>query len=102
MADDQETRRPYPTDEVRFQAGTAWATVTRQRDSAHGRPDYRVRIQKRYFDNGDKQWKTSSYWRPDELAKLALVVQHAYAHTVLRVHNGGVPENATDRSTKCP
>jgi len=45
---------------------------------------YSIRIQKRYRDDRDGQWKTTSYLRPDELPKLALVVSKAYEFLTLR------------------
>ena len=69
-----------------FRAGTIVATVWTDATPATGRqsPSYSIRVQKRYRDDRDGQWKTTSYLRPDELPKLALVVSRAYEFLVLR------------------
>ena len=41
--------------------------------------------QKRYRDEKSGQWKTTTYFRPDELPKLALVATKAYEHLTLRM-----------------
>ena len=43
-----------------------------------------IRIQKRYRDEKSGEWKTTTYFRPDELPKLALVVSKTYEHLMLR------------------
>jgi hypothetical protein len=77
--------------EKEYQAGTVWAAVTVETARAGGssRPEYLIRVQKRYFDQRDGQWKTTSYFRPDELPKLALVVAQAYEHVMLKEHDAG-------------
>jgi len=69
-----------------FRAGTIVATVWTDGAPTSGRqsPSYSIRIQKRYRDDRDGQWKTTSYLRPDELPKLALVVSRAYEFLILR------------------
>ena len=47
-------------------------------------PQYSIRVQKRYRDDKDGQWKTTTYFRPDELPKLGLVVSRAYEFLTLR------------------
>lgn len=69
-----------------FRAGTIVAAIWAEAAPTNGRatPLYSIRIQKRYRDDRDGQWKTTSYLRPDELPKLALVVSRAYEFLTLR------------------
>ena len=69
-----------------FRAGTIVAAIWAETAPTNGRatPLYSIRIQKRYRDDRDGQWKTTSYLRPDELPKLALVVSSAYEFLTLR------------------
>jgi len=69
-----------------FRAGTIVAAIWAETAPTNGRatPSYSIRIQKRYRDDRDGQWKTTSYLRPDELPKLALVVSRAYEFLTLR------------------
>jgi len=69
-----------------FRAGTIVAAIWTESAPSNGRaaPSYSIRIQKRYRDDRDGQWKTTSYLRPDELPKLALVVSRAYEFLTLR------------------
>jgi hypothetical protein len=69
-----------------FRAGTIVAAIWVESTPSNGRatPSYSIRIQKRYRDDRDGQWKTTSYLRPDELPKLALVVSRAYEFLTLR------------------
>ena len=69
-----------------FRAGTIVAAIWAESTPTNGRavPSYSVRIQKRYRDDRDGQWKTTSYLRPDELPKLALVVSKTFEFLTLR------------------
>jgi hypothetical protein len=68
-----------------FRAGTIVAAIWAEAAPTNGRgPSYSIRIQKRYRDDRDGQWKTTSYLRPDELPKLSLVVSRAYEFLTLR------------------
>ncbi|MCO6439405.1 MAG: hypothetical protein J5J06_20130 [Phycisphaerae bacterium] len=69
-----------------FRAGTIVATIWTDAAPPSGRQSasYSIRIQKRYRDDRDGQWKTTSYLRPDELPKLAVVVSRAYEFLILR------------------
>lgn len=68
-----------------FRAGTIVAAIWPEPAASNGRsPSYSIRIQKRYRDDRYGQWKTTSYLRPDELPKLALVVSRAYEFLTLR------------------
>ena len=69
-----------------FRAGTVVAAIWAESAPLNGRavPSYSIRIQKRYRDDKDGQWKTTTYFRPDELPKLGLVVSRAYEFLTLR------------------
>jgi len=69
-----------------FRAGTIVAVIWAETAPTNGRavPSYSIRIQKPYRDDRDGQWKTTSYLRPDELPKLALVVSRPYEFLTLR------------------
>ena len=69
-----------------FRAGTAVAAIWQTKAPSDGRavPQYSIRIQKRYRDDRSGQWKTTTYFRPDELPKLGLVVSRAYEFLTLR------------------
>ena len=69
-----------------FRAGTAVAAIWTESTPVNGRavPSFSIRIQKRYRDDRDGQWKTTSYFRPDELPKLALVVSKTFEVLTLR------------------
>jgi hypothetical protein len=73
-----------PTNE--FRAGTVVAAIWTKTATLNGRsvPQHSIRIQKRYRDEKSGEWKTTTYFRPDELPKLALVVSKAYEHLMLR------------------
>lgn len=47
--------------------------------------EYTIRVQKRYKDQRTGTWKTTSFFRPDELPRLILAAQKAYEHVMLRV-----------------
>jgi len=72
--------------DVEFRAGTIVAAIWTKTTTLDGRsvPQHSIRIQKRYRDDRSGQWKTTTYVRPDELPKLALVVSKAYEHLMLR------------------
>jgi len=80
-----ESDKQHPVKE--FRAGTIVASVWEERGAANGKsyPKFSIRIQKRYRDEKSGQWKTTTYIRPDELPKLALVATKAYEHLTLRV-----------------
>lgn len=69
-----------------FRAGTAVVAIWAETAATNGRavPSYSIRVQKRYRDDKDGQWKTTTYFRPDELPKLGLVVSRAYEFLTLR------------------
>ncbi len=69
-----------------FRAGTAVASIWPENPTANGQTIQRfsIRVQKRYRDDKSGLWKTTTYFRPDELPKLALVVSRAYEFLTLR------------------
>ena len=76
-----------------FRAGTAVASIWTKTTTLNGRsvPQHSIRIQKRYRDEKSGEWKTTTYFRPDELPKLALVVSKAYEHLMLREIEDATP-----------
>lgn len=69
-----------------FRAGCVVAAIWAETVQVNGKPtpQYSIRVQKRYRDDRDGQWKTTTYLRPDELPKLGLVVARAYEFLMLR------------------
>ena len=69
-----------------FRAGTVVAAVWTKSTTIDGRSaaQHSIRIQKRYRDEKSGEWKSTTYFRPDELPKLALVVSKTYEHLMLR------------------
>ena len=67
-------------------AGTVAAAIWTKHVPLNGRSvaQHSIRVQKRYRDEKSGQWKTTTYFRPDELPKLALVVSRAYEFLMLR------------------
>lgn len=72
---------------LEFRAGTIVAAVWTTVANIDGRsvPQHSIRIQKRYRDERTGEWKTTTYFRPDDLPKLALVATKAYEHLLLHV-----------------
>jgi len=69
-----------------FRAGGVAASVWASKSPVNGRSttQHSIRVQKRYRDDRSGQWKTTTYFRPDELPKLALVVSRAFEFLSLR------------------
>ncbi len=69
-----------------FRAGTVVASIWVSKTAVNGRSSaqHSIRVQKRYRDDRSGQWKTTTYFRPDELPKLSLVVSRAYEFLTLR------------------
>jgi len=70
-----------------FRAGGVVAAIWVSKNAVNGRSmaQHSIRVQKRYRDDRSGQWKTTTYFRPDELPKLAMVVSRAYEFlTMLR------------------
>jgi hypothetical protein len=76
-----------------FRAGTVAAAIWESKTPSNGKAyaQYSIRVQKRYRDDKSGQWKTTSYYRPDELPKLALVASRAFEFLTLRESNEAEP-----------
>lgn len=72
-----------------FRAGTIIASVWETAPLTSGRnaTKYDVRIQKRYRDERSGQWKSTSYFRPEDLPKLALVASKVFEELTLRIQD---------------
>lgn len=70
-----------------FRAGTIVASIWESSTVIDGRtvPKHDVRILKRYRDERSGQWKSTSYFRAEDLPKLALVATKVFEHVTLRV-----------------
>ena len=77
-----QSQRP----EFELKAGCVHASLWRERVKRNGRSwdEFTVRIQKVYRDPTDGQFRTTTYFRPDELPKLALVANEAFAYVTLK------------------
>lgn len=104
-----QSQRP----EFELKAGCVHASVWRERVKRNGRgwDEFTVRIQKVYRDPTDGQFRTTTYFRPDELPKLALVANEAFAYVTLKqqtlpgesagdgVSNQGIAADPPDRAS---
>ena len=93
-----QTQRP----EFELKAGPIHAAVWRERIKREGRSwdDFSIRIQKVYRDPTDGQFRTTTYFRPDDLPKLALAANEAFAYVTLKRQtgaSGSVDEGTTNR-----
>lgn len=70
-----------------YRAGTIVAAVWTSPKVVNGRTvnEHSIRIQKRYRDERSGQWKSTTYFRPDDLPKLMLVARKVYEDVMLRV-----------------
>lgn len=73
-----------------FRAGTVTASIWTSEPATNGHPapQHTIRLQKRYRDDRSGQWKTTTYFRPDELPKVALVATRAFEFLTLREFDG--------------
>lgn len=71
-----------------FRAGTIVAAVWEDKTTVNGRSvtQHSIRIQKRYRDERAGQWKTTTYFRPDDLPKLVLVATKVYEDVMLKAN----------------
>jgi hypothetical protein len=78
-----ETNQPV----AEFRAGTIVAAIWESSTVINGKtvPQHSVRIQKRYRDERSGEWKSTTYFRPDDLPKLVLVASKVYEHVTLRI-----------------
>jgi hypothetical protein len=75
-----------------FKAGTIVAAIWSESVVLDGRtvPQHSIRIQKRYRDEKSGEWKSTTYFRPDDLPKLVLVAGKVYEHLMLRTAGDAV------------
>lgn len=78
------------TPERELRAGTICASIWRKELSHGGRKwqEYSIRVQKRYKDERSGEWKTTTYFRPEDLPKLVLVANKAYEYASLKETDG--------------
>ena len=69
-----------------FRAGSLFAAIWKEpRKAGNGEGlVHSIRIQKRYRDERTGQWKSTTYLRPEDLPKLALLANRIYEHIYLR------------------
>jgi hypothetical protein len=69
-----------------FRAGTIVAAVWERTVAAFGKsvPQFSIRIQKRYRDDRSGEWKTTTYFRPDDMPKLVLVANRIFEYVMLK------------------
>ena len=81
----KHTSLPIPP-EKEFRAGTIVGSIWRTPASKAGTPydQLSIRIQKRYKDDKDGKWKTSSYFQGRELPNLVLVAAKVHEYVTLR------------------
>ena len=76
------------TQKHEFRAGGIRATIWPKEVSHKGRKwrEYNIRIQKHYMDEPSGEWKTTTYFRPEDMPKLALVANKVYEYVTLKGH----------------
>lgn len=92
---------------MEFKAGPVHASVWPERIKRDGRSwdGFSIQIQKIFWDPTDGQHRTTSYFRPDELPKLVLVANEAFAFVALKqvsATNETVNEKTGDRAAAEP
>jgi hypothetical protein len=72
--------------EREFRAGVVIAAIWRTPANQAGTryDQFKIRVQKRYKDDKDGGWKTTSFFQAHELPKLALVANKAFEYVTLR------------------
>jgi hypothetical protein len=82
---------------IEFKAGPVHASIWPERIKRDGRSwdSFSIQIQKIFWDPTDGQHRTTSYFRPDELPKLVLVANEAFAYVTLKQQKS-TGENADD------
>jgi hypothetical protein len=73
--------------DTEFRAGAIVGAVWSEVSVIDGRSvtQHSIRIEKRYRDDRTGEWKTTGYFRPDDLPRLALVANKLFEQLVLRV-----------------
>jgi hypothetical protein len=84
--------------DTEFRAGTIVGAVWSEVSVIDGRSvtQHSIRVEKRYRDDRDGEWKTTGYFRPDDLPKLSLVASKLFEHLVLRM-DGAPAQRSADR-----
>ena len=72
------------TPDIVFRAGGMSVAVWKKEPTPDGRPQFSIRVQKRYLDSATQEWKTADYLFPDDLPRLILAAQEAYRYVTLR------------------
>jgi hypothetical protein len=69
-----------------FRAGTICAAIWTKSETHDGRSvlQHNIRIQKRYRDERTGEWKTTSYFRSEDMPRLALVANRVFEHVTLK------------------
>ena len=69
-----------------FRAGTICAAIWTKAETRDGRSvmQHNIRVQKRYRDERTGEWKTTSYFRPEDMPRLALVANRVFEYVTLR------------------
>lgn len=77
-----------PSHELR--AGPIHGAVWPKEVTHNGRKwvEHAIRIQKRYKDERTGEWKTTTYFRPEDMPKLALVATKMYEFVTLKEMRG--------------
>jgi len=85
-----------------FRAGTVSAAIWRNEraDGERTVVQHTVRIQKRYRDQTTGEWKNSDYLFPNDLPKVALVVNKAYEFISLREREDGFDPQAIEQDNE--
>ena len=78
------TQSKVPPLEKTFRAGTIWAHINAEEQIAGTKfRKHSVRIQRHWRDTREEKWRTTTYFRPEDLPKLILVASKAYEHIML-------------------
>lgn len=69
-----------------FKAGTVRAAIWKEDREDAGRQTVRfsVKIEKRYYDEANKEWRNTDYFFANDLPRLRLVAERAFEFIVLR------------------
>jgi len=72
--------------EKEFASGRIRAAIWRNEELRDGRKVVRfsIKIQKQYLEEKTGEWRDTTYYFPEELAKLELVVRKAFEYVSLR------------------
>lgn len=87
--------------EQEFRAGVVVATIWRVPVAQAGTryDQFKIQVLKRYKDDKDGVWKTTSYFQPHELPKLELLARKAFEYTTLRTKDTRVDEQAATEAS---